>query len=113
MSHLEQVQLQVTEESGPLARGLELREPWNVVAGAWLELRGRVMVAVGRMRSNSATCATGWRFQLIGMHQRWWREDRETIEARLDDWFARNAEWLLPSPGRAHQRIHPMTGELP
>jgi hypothetical protein len=89
---------QLPAPTGTVSRRRDGVAPLFAIAGAWLQLKGWWMVRRGRARRDDVACALGWRLQLLGMHQRWGREDRGAVEARLDGWFIRNAARLLRAP---------------
>ena len=55
-----------------------------VVAGAVHQLRGRISVLRGTLSRNDIMRATGYRQQLVGMLQRFWKRDRRSVEAWVD-----------------------------
>lgn len=73
----------------------------HVIAGAWHEVRGWLSVRCGRLLRDDVTCALGYRQQLVGTLQRLCREDRASVEARVDRWLGRNYEPLF---GQAYAR---------
>ncbi len=62
-----------------------------VVAGAVHQARGRISVIRGTLFHNDIMRALGYRQQLVGMLQRFWKRDRASIEAWLDTLLLRNA----------------------
>jgi hypothetical protein len=69
----------------------EISEVLLVVEGAIHQLRGRFSVLRGTLFHNDVLRATGYRQQLVGMLQRFWRRDRKSVEAWVDS--------LLRKPG--------------
>ena len=55
-----------------------------VVAGAMHQLRGRISVLRGTLSHNDILRARGYRQELVGMLQRCWKRDRDTVEAWVD-----------------------------
>ena len=81
-----------------------------VVSGALHQLRGRISVIRGTLSHNDIMRALGYRQQLVGMLQRFWKQDRRSVEVWLDTllrrtttpapvlrhaWRARNASAIL------------------
>jgi len=62
-----------------------------VLAGAIHQLRGRISVIRGTLFHNDIMRAHGYRQQLVGMLQRFWRRDRKSVEAWLDALLRRTA----------------------
>jgi hypothetical protein len=62
-----------------------------VIAGAIHQLRGRVSVIRGTLFHNDIMRALGYRQQLVGMLQRFWRRDRKSVEAWVDALLRRSA----------------------
>ena len=58
-----------------------LPEALLVVEGAIHQFRGRVSVLRGTLFHNDILRALGYRQQLVGMLQRFWRRDRQSVEA--------------------------------
>src|SRR5262245_36741467 len=57
---------------------------WLVIEGAIHQLRGRLSVVRGTLMHNDILRALGYRQQLVGMLQRFWRRDRSSVEAWVD-----------------------------
>ncbi len=55
-----------------------------VVAGVMHQFRGRISVIRGTLFHNDIMRAKGHRQQLVGMLQRFWKRDRESVEAWVD-----------------------------
>ena len=55
-----------------------------VAAGVLHQLRGRLAVLRGTMLHNDILRAQGHRQQLVGMLQRFWKKDRQSVEAWVD-----------------------------
>ena len=55
-----------------------------VMAGAMHQLRGRISVIRGTLFHNDIMRALGYRQQLVGMLQRFWKRDRRSVEAWVD-----------------------------
>ena len=55
-----------------------------VAAGALHQLRGRIAVLRGTVLHNDILRAQGHRQQLVGMLQRFWKKDRQSVEAWVD-----------------------------
>ena len=55
-----------------------------VAAGALHQLRGRVAVIRGTLSHNDILRAQGYRQQLVGMLQRFWKRDRQSVETWVD-----------------------------
>jgi hypothetical protein len=72
-----------------------------VLAGAVHQLRGRVSVIRGTLSQNDIMRALGYRQQLVGMLQRFWRRDRRSVEVWVDALLRRNAP---PAPVMQHPR---------
>jgi hypothetical protein len=85
-----------------------------VLAGAIHQMRGRISVIRGTLSHNDIMRALGYRQQLVGMLQRFWKRDRRSVEAWVDtllrrsvptppvtrpSWRSRNASTIL------HQEI--------
>lgn len=70
-----------------------------VVAGAVHQARGRISVIRGTLFHNDIIRAHGYRQQLVGMLQRFWKRDRASIEAWLDTLLRRNTS---PAPVLRH-----------
>ena len=67
-------------------------------AGALHQLRGRIAVIRGTLFHNDILRAQGYRQQLVGMLQRFWRRDRQSVEAWVDALLRRGA----PAPAARH-----------
>ena len=65
-------------------------EPVLVMSGAFHQIRGRVSVLRGTLFHNDILRATGHRQQLVGMLQRFWKRDRQTIEFWVDSVLRKN-----------------------
>jgi hypothetical protein len=65
-----------------------------VIQGTLHQLRGRLSVLRGTLFHNDILRAVGYRQQLVGMLQRFWRRDRKSIEVWVD------ALLLKPGPVR-------------
>lgn len=61
-----------------------------VIAGAIHQMRGRISVIRGTLFHNDIMRALGYRQQLVGMLQRFWKRDRRSVEAWLDALLRRN-----------------------
>lgn len=70
-----------------------------VVAGAVYQARGRISVIRGTLFRNDIMRALGYRQQLVGMLQRFWKRDRASIEAWLDTLLRRTTS---PAPVLRH-----------
>lgn len=83
----------------PMPESRHRRQPDAVliVAGVIHQLRGRISVLRGIMTHNDIMRAQGHRQQLVGMLQRFWRRDRQSVEAWVDALLRRGAN---TSPGR-------------
>jgi uncharacterized protein YjbJ (UPF0337 family) len=57
---------------------------WNVISGSWHELSGRLTVLRGNLTHNDILRARGYRTQLVGMLQRLWGRDRDSVERWVD-----------------------------
>jgi hypothetical protein len=55
-----------------------------VAAGALHQMRGRLAVIRGTVLHNDILRAQGHRQQLVGMLQRFWKKDRQSVEAWVD-----------------------------
>jgi hypothetical protein len=62
-----------------------------VVAGALHQFRGQIAVVRGTLLHNDILRARGYRQQLVGMLQRFWKRDRKSIETWVDALLRRNA----------------------
>lgn len=62
-----------------------------VIQGGVHQFRGRLSVLRGTLFHNDILRAVGYRQQLVGMLQRFWRRDRKSVEAWVDA--------LLKKPG--------------
>jgi hypothetical protein len=62
-----------------------------VTAGTFYQFRGRISVLRGTLLHNDILRALGYRQQLVGMLQRFWRRDRKSVEAWVDTLLRRNA----------------------
>lgn len=71
-----------------------------VVAGTLHQYRGRIAIIRGTLFHNDIMRAQGYRQQLVGMLQRFWRRDRQSIEAWVDALLRRN----VPPPPVRHSR---------
>ena len=76
-----------------------------VAAGALHQLRGRIAVIRGTVLHNDILRAQGYRQQLVGMLQRFWKRDRKSVEAWVDALLRRGA----PAPA-ARQAWRARTG---
>ena len=56
----------------------------HVVAGALYQLHGRIKVIAGTLLHNDIMRARGHRQQVIGLLQRFWRRDRQSVEKWVD-----------------------------
>lgn len=61
-----------------------------VASGALHQWRGRIAVIQGTLLHNDILRARGYRQQLVGMLQRFWKRDRQSIEAWVDALLRRN-----------------------
>ena len=77
-----------------------------VAAGALHQLRGRIAVLRGTLLHNDILRAQGYRQQLVGMLQRFWKKDRQSVEAWVDALLRRNAP---PAPVRYAWRARTVT----
>lgn len=73
-------------------------------AGAIHQMRGRISVIRGTLFHNDILRALGYRQQLVGMLQRFWKRDRRSVEAWVDALLTRN---VAPPPAarRGRQRV--------
>lgn len=55
-----------------------------VIAGYVHQMRGRVSVIRGTLSHNDIMRARGYRQQLVGMLQRFWKRDRRSVERWVD-----------------------------
>ena len=79
------------------------------VAGALHQLRGRIAVIQGTLSHNDILRARGYRQQLVGMLQRFWKRDRKSVEAWVDALLRRGA----PAPAAKYAwRAHTATPAL-
>lgn len=62
-----------------------------VLAGVIHQWRGRISVIRGTLFHNDIMRALGYRQQLVGMLQRFWKRDRSSVEAWVDALLNRNA----------------------
>lgn len=62
----------------------QVSEALLVVEGAIHQFWGRVSVLRGTLFHNDILRALGYRQQLVGMLQRFWRRDRQSVEAWVD-----------------------------
>ena len=62
-----------------------------VVAGTLHQFRGQISVVRGTLFHNDIMRARGYRQQLVGMLQRFWRRDRQSVEAWVDALLRRSA----------------------
>ena len=77
-----------------------------VAAGALHQLRGRIAVIRGTLLHNDILRARGYRQQLVGMLQRFWKRDRNSVEAWVDALLRRGA----PAPAARYAwRAHTVT----
>jgi hypothetical protein len=65
------------------------------IAGAVHQVRGRVSVLRGTLSHNDILRAVGYRQQLVGLLQRFWRKDRSSVEAWVDALLRKN---VVPTP---------------
>lgn len=68
-----------------------------VVAGTLHQFRGRIAVIRGTLFHNDIMRARGYRQQLVGMLQRFWKRDRQSVEAWVDALLRRS---VPPPPVR-------------
>jgi uncharacterized protein YjbJ (UPF0337 family) len=61
-----------------------------VAAGALHQFRGRIAVIRGSLFHNDILRAKGHRQQLVGMLQRFWKQDRRSIELWVDALLRKN-----------------------
>lgn len=78
-----------------------------VAAGALHQLRGRVAVIRGSLFHNDILRARGHRQELVGMLQRFWKRDRESVELWVDALLRKNV--APPSANRPAWRPRPAT----
>jgi hypothetical protein len=64
-----------------------------VIAGALHQMRGRIAVIRGTLFHNDILRAQGYRQQLVGMLQRFWKRDRQSVEAWVDALLRRGAAY--------------------
>lgn len=77
-----------------------------VAAGALHQLRGRIAVIQGTLLHNDILRARGYRQQLVGMLQRFWKRDRQSIETWVDSLLRRG----VPTPAaKSAWRRRPVT----
>jgi hypothetical protein len=62
-----------------------------IMAGALHQLRGRIAVMRGTLSHNDILRAQGYRQQLVGMLQRFWKQDRKSVEVWVDALLRRGA----------------------
>ena len=77
-----------------------------VAAGAVHQLRGRIKVIRGTLLHNDILRAQGYRQQLVGMLQRFWKRDRQSVEAWVDALLRRGGS---PPPARYAWRARAVT----
>ena len=75
-----------------------LPEALLVVEGAIHQFRGRVSVLRGTLSHNDILRALGYRQQLVGMLQRFWRRDRQSVEAWVDALLRKHGPMPAPRP---------------
>jgi len=63
-----------------------------VAAGAIHQLRGRISVLRGTLFHNDIMRRLGYRQQLVGMLQRFWKRDRRSVEAWVDALLRRKVD---------------------
>jgi hypothetical protein len=68
-----------------------------VVSGIFHQFRGQIFVLRGTLFHNDIMRARGYRQQLVGMLQRFWKRDRQSVEAWVDSLLRRN---VPPPPVR-------------
>lgn len=73
-----------------------------VITGLVHQLLGRLMVIRGTMSHNDIMRARGYRQQLVGMLQRFWKRDRRSVE-RWVDALLRNSTATQQRPGYRRQ----------
>ena len=73
---------------------------FHVLAGVVYQARGRLSVMRGTLSHNDILRAMGYRQQLVGMLQRFWKRDRQSVEAWVDALLRRGA----PAPAVNHVR---------
>ena len=56
----------------------------HIIAGALHQLHGRLKVIAGTFLHNDIMRARGHRQQVVGLLQRFWRRDRQSVEAWVD-----------------------------
>lgn len=78
----------------------------HVAAGALLQFRGHISVIRGSLFHNDILRAKGHRQQLVGMLQRFWKQDRRSVETWVDTRLRKNAG---PSAARRAWRARPAT----
>lgn len=71
-------------------RTRQLPSAMFVAAGALHQVRGRIGVIHGTLFHNDIRRAQGHRQQVVGMLQRFWKRDRQSIEAWVDARLRRN-----------------------
>jgi hypothetical protein len=64
---------------------------FHVLAGVVHQVRGRLSVMRGTLSHNDILRAMGYRQQLVGMLQRFWKRDRQSVEAWVDALLRRGA----------------------
>lgn len=78
----------------PGKRTRKLPDAFLVVAGSLHQFRGRIAVLRGTLFHNDIMRARGYRQQLVGMLQRFWKRDRQSVEGWVDALLRRG----VPAP---------------
>jgi uncharacterized protein YjbJ (UPF0337 family) len=73
----------------------QLPDALLVLEGAVHQMRGRIAVLRGTLLHNDIMRARGHRQQLVGMLQRFWKRDRQSVEAWVDSLLRRT---VAPPP---------------
>lgn len=63
----------------------------HVIAGLVRQAYGRISVIRGTLSHNDILRAAGYRQQLVGMLQRFWKRDRQSVEAWVEALLRRGA----------------------
>jgi hypothetical protein len=76
----------------------QIPEALLVIEGAIHQFRGRLSVLRGTLFHNDILRALGYRQQLVGMLQRFWRRDRQSVEAWVDALLRKSVPTPSPRP---------------
>jgi hypothetical protein len=90
-------------------RARQLPPALLVVAGTLHQYRGRVAIIRGTLLHNDIMRAQGYRQQLVGLLQRFWKRDRQSVEAWVDALLRRS---VPPTPVRNAWRVRAATPNL-